>query len=123
MRRAAAFRLAALGGPRGHGPARVGQPDGTLKTWSRLTRPSLHGWHTDGSGGRCRLARCCVTIEDVTVGFVLGGGGVRGAVQVGMLQALFEAGVRPDTVVGTSIGAINGAALAKDPTPAVVDRL
>jgi NTE family protein len=59
----------------------------------------------------------------VTVGFVLGGGGVRGAVQVGMLQALFEAGVRPETVVGTSIGAINGAALAKDPTPAVVDRL
>ncbi|GCE75772.1 patatin-like phospholipase family protein [Cellulomonas biazotea] len=59
----------------------------------------------------------------MTVGFVLGGGGVRGAVQVGMLQALFEAGVRPDTVVGTSIGAINGAAVAADPTASVVDRL
>ncbi|GEL96066.1 patatin [Cellulomonas composti] len=54
---------------------------------------------------------------------MLGGGGVRGAVQVGMLRALFEAGVRPDTIVGTSIGAINGAALAADPTPDVVAKL
>ncbi|MGW8565926.1 patatin-like phospholipase family protein [Isoptericola sp. NPDC055881] len=59
----------------------------------------------------------------MTVAFVLGGGGVRGAVHVGMLQALFEAGVRPDLVVGTSIGAINGAAVAADPSLAVVDRL
>ncbi|MCZ2263423.1 MULTISPECIES: patatin-like phospholipase family protein [unclassified Isoptericola] len=59
----------------------------------------------------------------MTVAFVLGGGGVRGAVQVGMLQALFEAGVAPDLVVGTSIGAINGAAVAADPSVAVVDRL
>ncbi|MDM7854890.1 patatin-like phospholipase family protein [Cellulomonas alba] len=59
----------------------------------------------------------------MTVGLVLGGGGVRGAVQVGMLQALFEAGIRPQLVVGTSIGAINGAAVASDPTPAVVERL
>ncbi|GGL39171.1 patatin [Cellulomonas gelida] len=57
------------------------------------------------------------------VGFVLGGGGVRGAVQVGMLRALFDAGIRPDLVVGTSIGAINGSAVAADPTPAVVERL
>lgn len=40
-----------------------------------------------------------------------------------MLKALFEAGIAPDLVVGTSIGAINGAAVAADPTPAVVDRL
>jgi NTE family protein len=59
----------------------------------------------------------------VTTAFVLGGGGVRGAVHVGMIQALLEAGVRPDLVVGTSIGAINGAALAADPTPAVVETL
>lgn len=59
----------------------------------------------------------------MTVGLVLGGGGVRGAVQVGMLQGLFEAGVRPETIVGTSIGAINGAAVASDPTPGVVERL
>lgn len=59
----------------------------------------------------------------MTVAFVLGGGGVRGAVQVGMLQALFEAGVTPDLVVGTSIGAINGAAVAAEPSVAVVDLL
>ncbi len=44
--------------------------------------------------------------------FVLGGGASFGAVQVGMLRALEEAGVRPDIVVGTSVGALNGAILA-----------
>lgn len=44
--------------------------------------------------------------------FALAGGGGLGAVQVGMLYALLEAGIRPDAVVGTSIGAINGAYLA-----------
>lgn len=68
-------------------------------------------------------ARDACEHPQVTVGFVLGGGGVRGAVQVGMLQALFEADVRPDLIVGTSIGAINGAALAADPNPTVVERL
>ncbi|MCB7136668.1 patatin-like phospholipase family protein [Cellulosimicrobium marinum] len=58
-----------------------------------------------------------------TTAFVLGGGGVRGAVQIGMLRALLDRGIVPDLVVGTSIGAINGAALAADPTPDVVPRL
>ncbi|MCF6734321.1 patatin-like phospholipase family protein [Blastococcus sp. KM273129] len=40
-----------------------------------------------------------------------------------MLQALVEAGIRPDLVVGTSVGAINGALLAADPTPGAVGRL
>jgi NTE family protein len=53
------------------------------------------------------------------IGFVLGGGGALGAVQVGMLRALLERGVTPDLVVGTSIGAFNGAILAADPTLAV----
>jgi NTE family protein len=55
--------------------------------------------------------------------FVLGGGGVLGAAEVGMLQALFDHGVRPDLIVGTSVGAINGALVAADPTPGAVDRL
>jgi len=54
---------------------------------------------------------------------VLGGGGVLGAVQVGMLRALLDAGVRPDLVVGTSVGAINGAVLAACPAAEVADRL
>ena len=57
------------------------------------------------------------------VAFVLGGGGVLGAVQVGMLRALFRAGYRPDVVVGTSIGAVNGVLVAADPSEAVTDRL
>jgi NTE family protein len=55
--------------------------------------------------------------------FVLGGGGVLGAVEVGMLRALFRAGYRPDVVVGTSIGAVNGALVAADPTEDVTERL
>ncbi|MGY1846424.1 patatin-like phospholipase family protein [Blastococcus sp. SYSU DS1021] len=55
--------------------------------------------------------------------FVLGGGGVLGAAEVGMLEALFEHGIRPDLIVGTSVGAINGALVAADPTPAAVDRM
>ena len=55
--------------------------------------------------------------------FVLGGGGLLGAVEVGMLQALFERDVRPDLVLGTSVGALNGLVVAADPTSAAVDRL
>jgi NTE family protein len=58
-----------------------------------------------------------------TTAFVLGGGGVLGATQVGMLRALLDAGVRPDLVLGTSIGSVNGAFVAADPTPASADRL
>lgn len=57
------------------------------------------------------------------VAFALGGGGVLGAHEVGMLQALFEAGVSPDLVVGTSVGAINGAMVAADPTLEAITRL
>ncbi len=52
----------------------------------------------------------------VSTAFVLGGGGNRGAVQVGMLRALVERAVVPELVVGTSIGAINAAAFAGSPT-------
>jgi NTE family protein len=54
---------------------------------------------------------------------VLGGGGVFGATQVGMLRALLESGFAPDMVIGTSVGALNGAAIAANPTTAGVDVL
>jgi NTE family protein len=57
------------------------------------------------------------------VAFVLGGGGVLGATQVGMLQALVQAGITPDLVIGTSIGALNGAMVASDPSAATLERL
>src|SRR5512133_2743562 len=47
-----------------------------------------------------------------SLAFVLGGGGSRGAMQVGALRALLEAGFKPDLLVGTSIGAINAVGLA-----------
>ena len=49
------------------------------------------------------------------IAFVLGGGGLLGSAEVGMLRALLERGIQPDVIVGTSIGAINGAAIAARP--------
>jgi NTE family protein len=53
------------------------------------------------------------------VAFVLGGGGIHGAVQVGMLRALTERQIAPDVVIGTSVGAMNGAMLAAVPDDAI----
>ena len=58
------------------------------------------------------------TDATVDTAFVLGGGGILGAHEVGMLQALAEAGITPDVVIGTSVGAINGAFVAADPAGA-----
>jgi NTE family protein len=55
--------------------------------------------------------------------FVFSSGGARGALQVGALQALFEYGESPDVIVGTSIGSWNGAMVARNPTPNVVEEL
>ncbi len=57
------------------------------------------------------------------VAFVLGGGGILGAHEVGMLRALAESSIDPDVILGTSVGAINGALFAADPTAAGVKRL
>jgi NTE family protein len=48
--------------------------------------------------------------------FVFAGGGSLGAVQVGMLRVLLAAGVQPDFIIGTSVGAIN-AAYFPEPLP------
>ncbi len=55
--------------------------------------------------------------------FVLSGGGNQGVSQVGMLAALMERGIVPDAIIGTSVGAINGAVVATDPVPAQVAHL
>ena len=59
-----------------------------------------------------------------TTAFVLSGGASLGAVQAGMLRALYERGVAPDLIVGTSVGAVNGAFIASRPAaPATAEQL
>lgn len=59
----------------------------------------------------------------VKTAFVLAGGGSLGAIQVGMLRVLAENNVKPDLIVGASVGAINAAHFAGDPTVSGVERL
>jgi NTE family protein len=44
-------------------------------------------------------------------------------IQVGMLRAVVERGIVPDVVVGCSVGAVNAAALAADPTLTGIERM
>jgi len=54
---------------------------------------------------------------------VLQGGGALGAYQVGVYQAMHEAGIEPDWVIGTSIGAINAALIAGNPVETRLARM
>jgi NTE family protein len=56
--------------------------------------------------------------------FVLSGGASLGAMQVGMLRALYERQVAADLIVGTSVGAVNGAFIAsRPPVPETAEEL
>jgi NTE family protein len=59
----------------------------------------------------------------VKTAFVFAGGGSFGAIQVGMLQSLAAHGIIADMVVGSSVGALNGAFYAGDPTVKGMARL
>ena len=62
--------------------------------------------------------------ESPKTAFVLSGGAALGAIQAGMLRALYERGVQADLIVGTSVGAVNGAFIASRPqTPETADEL
>ena len=54
---------------------------------------------------------------------VLQGGGALGAYQAGVYEALHDAGIEPDWVIGTSIGAVNGAIIAGNPPATRLARL
>ncbi|WP_109481386.1 patatin-like phospholipase family protein [Paraburkholderia sp. C35] len=60
---------------------------------------------------------------DAQVVLVLQGGGALGAYQAGVFEALHDAGIEPDWVIGTSIGAINGAIIAGNPPEHRMERL
>src|SRR3954452_8259147 len=103
--------LPAGGRPRGGRPPRHHRP--------RLhRRPCVGATAAEGAG-----PRLAGRPGSMTTAFVLGGGGLLGACEAGMARALLESGIRPDLVIGTSIGAINGAAIAADPTVEGADRL
>ena len=55
--------------------------------------------------------------------FMFAGGGSFGAIQVGMLHSLAAHGIAADMIVGSSVGALNGAFYAGDPTLDGVQRL
>ena len=62
-------------------------------------------------------------IGQTKTAFVFAGGGSFGAIQVGMMQSLAAHGISADMVVGSSVGALNGAYYAGDPTLKGVVRL
>lgn len=64
-----------------------------------------------------RLSELPPAAETPRLALVLGGGGLRGFAHIGVLQALHEAGIRPDLVVGSSAGALVGAAYASGLQP------
>jgi NTE family protein len=84
-----------------HKPRREPADEPTMGT--RLPFPAGHRAHPAPAPPRPRTA------------FVLSGGGNQGVSQVGMLRALLERGIVPDVVIGTSAGALNGAAVAYAP--------
>lgn len=61
--------------------------------------------------------------EDPEVVLCLQGGGARAAYQVGVYQALSDAGLEPDWVIGMSSGALNGAVIAGNPRERRLSRL
>ena len=63
------------------------------------------------------------TADHPKIGLVLGGGGAKGAAEVGVLKVLEEKGIRPDYIAGTSIGAIVGGLYACGYSAADLDTL
>jgi NTE family protein len=61
--------------------------------------------------------------QPIKTAFVFAGGGSFGAIQVGMMLSLANHGIAADVVVGSSVGALNGAFYAGDPTQAGVEHL
>ncbi len=57
------------------------------------------------------------------IGLVLGGGGARGVASIGIMKALYERDLRPDVIVGTSMGAMIGAFLADGYSPEQIHRI
>jgi NTE family protein len=95
----------------------------TTSTRSPRSRPAAR-LRTPGAGVAepARSKRSAASLPGQVV-LVLQGGGALGAYQVGVYQALHEAGIEPDWVIGTSIGAINAALICGNPPEHRLERL
>src|SRR4051812_29033549 len=73
----------------------------------------IETWERDMNDGQCNsYVRPLGKSEPGQVVLVLQGGGALGSYQAGVYQALHEAGIEPDWIIGTSIGAINASLIA-----------
>ena len=77
----------------------------------------------DGSQNRLERVKPAATGLPGQVVLVLQGGGALGSYQAGVYQALHEAGIEPDWIIGTSIGAINASLIAGNEPALRLDRL
>jgi NTE family protein len=83
---------------------------GAAHAWRHQLSPGElqhHHWRRDDD-----IARLARLLSGHSTGLVLSGGGARGFAQIGVIQALREAGIPVDAIVGTSVGAIIGAGIA-----------
>ena len=101
-------------------PGRRGRASHIWPT-SEVKKPTW--WERLGVRWRGRGAQSTPRPAHPKTAFVLAGGGSRGAVQIGMLAELVARGVKADRVYGASVGAINGAAYAGNPTAEGVEQM
>jgi NTE family protein len=91
---------------------------GRVKRPAIRARKSLHGRKKHAAGSRVVLLRgrrqvsAPDSVDEPRTVLVLGGGGMKGTAHVGVWKAVEEAGVRPDAIVGTSIGSLIAVCLA-----------
>ena len=84
--------------------------------WAIADRSSVHVY----VGGNPPVP--ATLVRTTRIALVLGGGGPRGLAHVGVLKALEEAAIRPDLVVGSSMGALIGALYATRPDARELER-
>lgn len=95
---------------------------GHLKAFKGLARPSVRHLHVR-HGHQMDLDRVARHLLGRTLTLVFGGGGAKGFAHAGVYRALAEAGLMPDAVGGTSMGALVGALVATGKPPAEVEHI
>jgi len=81
--------------------------DGTYKLVKRIRRKKS-GWKFSSSDRESNTARHSSRLPSPRIGIALGAGAARGWAHIGVIKALRKAGISPDIVAGTSIGAVAG---------------